>query len=137
MKKLFTIILLLSIASLSACKKKNIDTNNTSLTGNWEYRGRTCFCVPENPADYSPGNQNIINFTETAYTHYKKGTVIKSGTYVTIKDTVTFPGATANRIIYDNDTQTKTFFKIENNKLTFYGTVSIAADGLEEYYERQ
>lgn len=127
MKKLLFIGMLIFIIS---CKKDA--ANNVSLTGSWEYRGTACYCIASNDSvGTKPGNGTIITFTANTYKFITKGTVQKSGTYTIQKD------QTNNRIIYDGDTTSgKVFFKIDQKKLTLYGSVPLAADGPEEYYER-
>ena len=124
--------------ALLSCKKDNQVAISDNLVGSWEFRGIACFCAPNiNTISPSPGNGNILYFFENnTYKHFQKTQLVKSGTYEIKKET--FFGTPVNRIIYDSDTTAmKTFFKIENNKLTLYGTVPVAADGSEEYYARQ
>ena len=139
MKKLivFAVALLLFIG----CKKDHNNNNAAdTLNGSWEYRGTACYCEAAIDTNANkPGNGNIFRFSNGTYKHIEKGQVIKSGTYVIVSDSVTFAGATGpvNRIIYDGDTgAAKTFFRINGDKLTLFGTVPLAADGPEEYYER-
>ena len=139
MKKLivFAAALLLFIG----CKKDHNNSNTAEpLNGSWEYRGTACYCTAALDSNASkPGNGNIYRFVNGTYKHMEKGKVVKSGTYVVVSDSVTFAGATdpVMRIIYDGDTAAaKTFFSIKGDKLTLFGTIPLAADGPEEYYER-
>ncbi|UOE51065.1 hypothetical protein MTO98_08250 [Mucilaginibacter sp. SMC90] len=129
MKKLFLFGVL---AVLLSCKKDKTP-NNDQLIGKWEYRGTSCYCTPPNPNLVKPGNGNIITFTTNTYKRTHKDTLIKSGTYRTRR----FDN-THEQIMFDNDTSTgnTTFFRIEGQILTFYGTVPVAADGPEDHYEK-
>jgi len=139
MKKL--IIFAAALLLLAGCKKDHTKNNAADpLNGTWEYRGTACYCSAalDTVAD-KPGNGNILSFLNGTYKHIEKGQVIKSGTYVIVNDSVTFAGATSpvTRIIYDGDTAAaKTFFRINNNKLTLFGTIPLEVDGPEEYYAR-
>jgi hypothetical protein len=132
MRKLFLLTIIASV--IISCKKDNSISNN--LTGSWEYRGTACFCVP--PADtnaHKPGNGNLLNFTGGSYKRYAKNVLQKSGT-VTISTVVTGT-VTRNKLIFDGDTvRFPPYFKIEGTKLTFYGDIPAAADGVEVYYEK-
>jgi hypothetical protein len=139
MKKL--IVFAAALLLLIGCKKDHAKNNAVDvLNGSWEYRGTACYCTAatDTVAD-KPGNGNTLTFLNGTYKHVEKGQVIKSGTYVVVNDSVTFGGATqqVTRIIYDGDTSAaKTFFSINGGKLTLFGTIPLAADGPEEYYER-
>jgi hypothetical protein len=135
MKKVLLFGVLLAMLS---CKKDKQVAVSDGLIGSWEFRGVACFCAPGiNTLSTGPGNGNLLDFySNNTYKRFQKTQLVKNGTYLVVKET--FYNTPVNRIIYDNDTTTmKTFFKIENNKLTFYGTVPLAADGSEEYYARQ
>lgn len=128
------LLLLAALAVLIGCKKDA--ENNVGLKGSWEYRGTACYCLPPLDTNASkPGNGHIITFTSNTYKRYAKDTLKKSGTYAIVKDTL--GNQIVNRVIYDNDTAAeKIFFRIDQNKLTFFGPVPLAADGPEYYYER-
>jgi hypothetical protein len=132
MKKLLLISIL---AVLIGCKKDA--ENNAGLNGSWEYRGAACYCVAA--ADTSankPGNGNILSFTNSDYKRYTKGVLEKSGTYTIIKATAANKQI-ASRIIYDGDTTSGiVYFRIDSSKLTLFGSIPLAADGPEYYYER-
>ena len=132
MKKL----LLISILTIFLGCKKDTE-NKVSLNGSWEYRGITCYCAAAADTNAGkPGNGNILSFTNKTYKRYAKGVLEKSGTYVIVKDTVSGTQL-ADRIIYDNDMASgKIFFRIDQKKLTLFGTTPPAADGPEYYYER-
>jgi hypothetical protein len=135
MKK--TLVLALLTCLLSC--KKNDTAQKIALNGSWEFRGVTCFCIRDSSMnDDKPGNGNILNFNNSTYKRFTKGVLQKSGTYKIMQEKIASNPNPVSRIIYDNDTTAeKTFYKIEQNKLTFFGTTSIAADGTESYYDRQ
>ncbi|MDN3583630.1 hypothetical protein [Mucilaginibacter flavus] len=127
---LFCIIALL----IAGCKKD--DSVKNSLSGSWEFRGKACFCTPPTDANADkPGNGNIISFEGNNYKIYAKHTLQKSGTYsVSI---ITIGSETRNKISFsDNPAYFPSYIKIEASKMTFYGDVPAAADGLELYYEK-
>jgi hypothetical protein len=139
MKKL--LLFAVALVLLAGCKKDHTKNNAADpLNGTWEYRGTACYCEAAiDTVNNKPGNGNIISFLNGTYKHTEKGQVIKSGNYVILNDQVTFDGTTqqVTRIIYDGDTAAaKTFFKINADKLTLFGTIPLEVDGPEEYYAR-
>lgn len=132
MKKIF----LLSIITLIiiSCKKDN--SLNSNLSGSWEFRGAACYCTPAtDPNAAKPGNGNILTFAGNSYKRYVKNGLQKSGTYTI--SVITSGGETRNRISFNSDTTyIPPYVKIEGTKMTFYGDVPAAADGLEVYYEK-
>jgi len=133
MKKLLLIGVL---AFLFSCKKDNT-ASNLNLTGNWEYRGTTCYCAP--PADsstYKPGNGTIYNFSATNYKYYLKHLLQKSGTYKLFKEKVN--GTELNRVIFDNDYSSEAkYIGLNGNKFSLGGAIGSAADAPVDYYEKQ
>lgn len=123
---------------LLSCKK-NDNTQKIALNGSWEFRGITCFCLRDSSMnDGKPGNGTIINFNNSSYMRFTKGVLQKNGSFKVVQEKIASSPNPVNRIIYDNDTTSeKTFYKIEQDKLTFFGTTPTAADGTEIYYERQ
>jgi hypothetical protein len=135
------IVFAVALLLLTACKKDHAKNNVADLlTGSWEYRGTACYCAAAtDTVGDKPGNGNILNFLNGTYKHIEKGQVMKSGTYVIVNDSVPYAGAyrQVTRIIYDSDTTAaKTFFRINGDKLTLFGTIPLEVDGPEEYYER-
>ncbi|WP_143167213.1 hypothetical protein [Mucilaginibacter sp. OK098] len=132
-------ILMLALLTILLSCKKNDTAQKIALNGTWEYRGITCFCIRDSSMnDGKPGNGSIINFNNDSYKRFIKGVLQKGGTYQIVQEKSGNTNNLVNRIIYDNDTASeKTFYKIEQNKLTFFGTTPIAADGTEIYYEKQ
>jgi hypothetical protein len=111
------------------CKKdgtaKDI-SNSTSIVGAWEIRQAQNGMIPS--IDYSPGNGNILKFSNSTYEKYTNNNLVKSGHYLLIEDNsvvaevgLDIPfGQFTHRIIYDTDFGSrKTFIQISNNKLTF------------------
>ena len=126
------------LAFLLSCKK-NDTAQKTALNGSWEFRGISCFCLRDSIFnDGKPGNGTILSFNNNTYKRFTKGVLQKSGTYKIVQEKIASNPNPVNRIVYDNDTTTeKTFYKIEQKKLTLFGTVPTAADGTEIYYEKQ
>ena len=138
MKKLFTLILI-SVATLSLSCKKEKETIITpkDFLGSWEKRSSVGgMLVPVTPPDFSPGNGNILKFTETNYERLSKGQPAIKGTYKLIREEFEQSGNMKYRIIYDGDTgDIKEFVEIVDGKLKVYhGT--IAADGTESLYQK-
>lgn len=130
------------IALFFSCNKGAypVDVDTTAkggLVASWEYRGRTCHCVPEDPDDLKAGNGNVLTFLANGtYKQFNKTVVVKSGTYIVVADKLP-TGEPVKRIIYDEETAYKTYFRIEGTKLTLFDDVPTAADGMERYYEKQ
>ncbi|GAA3971029.1 hypothetical protein [Mucilaginibacter dorajii] len=133
MKKLFLLSFILALVAIG-CKKDN--TLNSNLSGSWEFRGAACYCTPAtDPNAAKPGNGNILTFAGNGYKRYVKNALQKSGTYTI--SVITSGGETRNRISFSSDTAyIPPNVKIEGAKMTFYGDVPAAADGLELYYEK-
>lgn len=133
-------ILLITVAALfiMGCRKdKQINAASIGLTGNWEYRGTSCYCLP--PADtnaYKPGNGTGYTFAISTYKHYTKHVLDKSGTYSVLPENVN--GKTLNRIIFDGDTGSEAkYVTIANNRLSIGVAIGSAADAPEDHYEKQ
>lgn len=113
-----------------------------SLVGEWELR-QTSAAMNPLVGNYPPGNGKIIKFTETRYSIYDGGQVVKQGEYSIVADPgvetsvcLVFPaGQFANRIIYDNDTTSeKQFFQITDNRLSIVaGCYAIDAGHRSDY----
>lgn len=133
MKKLLLIGIL---ALLFSCKKDNT-ANNLNLTGNWEYRGTTCYCAPPTDSSaYKPGNGTVYNFSATNYKYYLKHALRKSGTYKLFKEKVN--GTELNRIIFDSDYSSEAkYIGFIGNKFSLGGAIGSAADAPVDYYEKQ
>ncbi|MFC0775760.1 hypothetical protein [Terrimonas alba] len=115
-----------------------------SLVGEWELR-QTSAAMNPLAGNYSPGNGKIVKFTETRYSIYDGGQVVKQGEYRIVADPgvetsvcLVFPaGQFANRIIYDNDTTSeKQFFQITNNRLSIVAGCYAIDAGHRADYER-
>ena len=125
------------------CKKSG-DQSAVSITGYWELR-ETSVAMHPGEQLYAPGNGHILHFTGDRYVIYQSGLALKSGQYVTVRDStveasvcLVFPkGQFTSRIIYDSDyTAIKTFYDIENNTLTFYSGCYAYDAGQREVYAR-
>ena len=132
-------ILMLALLTFLLSCKKNDTANASNLNGKWEFRGITCFCLRDSSFnDGKPGNGTILSFNNNTYNRFTKGVLQKSGTYKIVQEKIASNPDPVSRIIYDNDTTAeRTFYKIEQKKLTLFGTTPIAADGTEIYYEKQ
>ena len=138
MKKLLLITVLVTL--FFGCKKNN-SIPGDQLEGRWEYRGTACYCAyPNGVPNNKAGNGDIYLFADGNYKHMQNGQVVKSGTYTISADVLN--GQAVSRITYDGVTTPTNgfslpFFKItDGTKLTFFGTVPAASDGVEMYYER-
>ncbi len=123
------LFLVLSGIFFIGCKKVSVDegsVNLSSIAGTWELRQAQNGMTPI--INYSSGNGNILQFTDSTYKRYKDGNLTITGYYIIIRDnSVTTetglaisPGQFISRIIFDGDvTSHKTFFEISNSNLTF------------------
>ena len=123
------LFLVLSGIFFIACKKASVDQGSScdlSIVGIWELRQAQNGMTPL--INYSSGNGNILQFTDSTYKRYKDGNLTITGHYIIIRDTsvttetglAISPGQFIYRIIFDGDvTSHKTFFEISNNSLTF------------------
>ena len=140
--KFFTVLVCLAgIGFLAGCgKDKRI--GSSTLTGTWELRRTQSMAL----TDYPAGNGNTYKFTSTTYEKYSNGTLVKTGSYFVVKDfavsqsigLVVPAGQYNNRIIFDNDfISAKTFFEIEDNKLTMVSGFFPTDGGVWRIYEKQ
>ena len=146
--KYFILIICLGAINIffGSCKKdiaKVDNINANSIVGTWELRQAQNGMIPT--IEYSPGNGNILKFSDSAYENFTNGNLIKSGHYMLIRDTsveaeigLVIPiGQFTNRIIFDSDfTSRKTFIEISNNKLTFLSGFFPLDGGSNVLYER-
>ena len=129
-----------------SCKKEpsKIINNSTSIIGKWELR-QTVGNTPVK--NYAQGNGSIYEFTDSGYSIFANGTLIKKGIYNTSFDSTasevtgiveSHSGQFTNRIIFNNDTiSNKIFYQISNNKLTFISGYFPLDGGFSSTYERQ
>lgn len=132
MKKLFISILTIILLGFTNCKKSNSDS--ISILGEWELR-TTINGLTGIQTNYSSGNSSILKFDKSNFEIYSNGQLVNSGSYIIIKDTNTLTHSLANRIIYNNETNSiKTFVEIDSEELTIY---SDANDGPTAIYLRR
>ena len=104
------------------CQKRE-ENRSTTLEGVWELRQ-----IRGNlTLNYEPGNGKLLKFTGNQYEISSNGQVTNSGTYEVVPDLTaeTELGISVsndqfvNRIIYDDSTDSKIFYELSGNKLTF------------------
>jgi hypothetical protein len=136
-----TICLAAIIVFFGSCKKDR--TMSISIIGTWELRQTQNGMIPT--IDYSPGNGNILIFSESGYEKYTNGNLIKSGHYALVRDVsaeavvglVIPSGQFTNRIIFDTDlASSKTFIEVSNNRLTLLSGFFPLDGGSNVSYER-
>jgi hypothetical protein len=136
-----TICLAAIIVFFGSCKKDR--TMSISIIGTWELRQAQNGMIPT--IDYSPGNGNILIFSESGYEKYTNGNLIKSGHYTLVRDVsaeavvglVIPSGQFTNRIIFDTDfASSKTFIEVSNNRLTLLSGFFPLDSGSNTSYER-
>jgi len=147
MKRVLLLIFLGGLTLVQpACRKDNTDNNNltlTSIIGSWELNKEQLGMLP---VSYSPGNGNILKFTDSEFQIFANGQLVKSGQYRITKDsTVTTEVCLVipidqfrNRIIYDNNFfATKIFVQVSENMLTFLsGCFAYDAGNYKEYLRK-
>jgi hypothetical protein len=136
-----TICLAAIIVFFGSCKKDR--TMSISIIGAWELRQAQNGMIPT--IDYSPGNGNILIFSESGYEKYTNGNLIKSGPYTLVRDVsveavvglVIPSGQFTNRIIFDTDfASSKTFIEVSNDKLTLLSGFFPLDGGSNVSYQR-
>jgi hypothetical protein len=143
-------ILIISLGAitifLGSCKKdisKVDNINSNSIVGIWELRQAQNGMIPT--IEYSPGNGDILKFSDSTYENYTNGNLIKSGHYILIRDTsveaevglVIPTGRFTNRIIFNSDfASRKTFIEVSNNKLTLLSGFFPLDGGSNQLYEK-
>ena len=146
--------IILSIFCLTAfttlfegCKKDNSKTNPVnvpSLSGTWEIRQAQTKNIPT--INYPAGNGNLLKFTETSYSTYTNGSIIKSGQYSLANDNTAGTNVCLvlpdneyrNRIIFDTDyTSAKTFVQVTNDTAKFISGCFAVDSGYYYVYIRQ
>jgi len=145
---LITILLSVFIISFENCKKNSTKQNSniaSSIIGNWELR-QTSAAMNPTPKNYTPGNGNILKFTDTNYETFANGALVKKGQYAITSDAtvetnvclVFSNGQFANRIIFDTAYNTsKVFIQISADKLTFISGCYAYDAGHTEEYQKQ
>jgi hypothetical protein len=117
-RNLLYLLLAIAIMIVFSCKKELPISD--SLTGTWElsvdYGGWS------GVHNHKPGNDTLVVFTPTTYAFYQKGSLVKSGTYITKKDTIAMYGTLGNRIIFNSESgvYADEFFTIQNNQLNLF-----------------
>ena len=140
---IYFICSIVTIYILFGCKKDNsLSLTGSDLIGNWELRKAEGSIT----INYSSGNGSIYQFTDTAYSTFSNGVLIKKGYYKIAVDTtasgqvglIISPGKYTNRIIFDNDTlSNKIFFQIVANKLSLLSGFFPLDGGSFRTYEKQ
>ena len=142
MKQSIILFFLTALVCVSpGCKKVS---EGDSLIGAWELRQSTGGMTPA--VSYSPGNGNILKFTDNSYELYTNSQFTRSGSYTLQFDNtaqtnvclVIQPGEYTNRIIYDSDSSGyKEFLQVSGNTLTFVKGCFALDAGQKLVYERQ
>jgi hypothetical protein len=149
MKQVILLILCLTTCStfFVACKKDNAKTtlvNMASISGTWELRQAQTENIPA--INYPAGNSNILKFTDTGYSTFSNGSLIKSGRYTLTPDTtagtnvclVLSANEYKNRIIFDGDyASAKTFVQVTNDTATFISGCFAVDSGYYYVYKKQ
>lgn len=144
MKKNLFFILFGTLALVQiSCRKDNVNNNNltlTSIIGSWELNKEQLGMLP---VSYSPGNGNILKFTDSEFQIFSNGQPVKSGQYRIVEDgtvatevcLVIPTDQYRNMIIYDNNFfDTKIFVQVSENMLTFLsGCFAYDAGNYKEY----
>jgi hypothetical protein len=109
------------------------------VAGTWEIRSSQISIIPT--VNYPAGNDSLLKFTNSNYSIYSKGQLVKTGTY-TILTISTSPGQNAaaplfsHQIVYDGNTGAKSYVLVSGNKMTFEeGDMEVDA-GIVTVYEK-
>ena len=143
--RLVAICFVVLIVFFMACKKdstENKAASHSSIVGTWELR-QTAAAMNPLATNYSPGNGNILKFTEENYEAYKNGHLVRRGSYAIVPDTTVetnvcliFPeGNYENRIdLADTLIAIKQFIQISNDTLSIIaGCYAIDAGHTAKY----
>lgn len=142
---MYTISVGLMITGIAGCKKSSDRLAiSDSIEGTWELRKTSAAMMPGTVV-HEPGNGNKLKFTGNRFEMYINGVLTESGTYQVVADAtveesvclVFADGQFENRIVYDvinNDS--KIFFQVENNQLTFQSGCYAYDAGHSAVYER-
>ena len=84
--------------------------------------------------NFSPGNGNIVKFTDTNYEKIRNGQIIDQGTYTLSSGNNPQTESMMNRINYHGGYYE--YYEIVNRQLILYSGV-VAADGTISRYARQ
>jgi hypothetical protein len=142
------ILLISSILFLENCKKNKAETpiidNSNSILGNWELRQEQIRTIPA--TYYLAGNGNTLQFTNSNYSTFTNGNLVKSGQYNLISDQ-TAPSSVClslpenqfkNRIFFDTSSNMeKTFIQVTHDSLEFISGCFALDKGYHYLYVRQ
>lgn len=149
MKQVILLIIGLAacITLFESCKKDNSKANTVnplSISGTWELRQAQTKNIPT--INYPAGNSNIIKFTDSNYSTYSNGALIKSGQYILTNDATASKNVCLvlpsnefkNRIIFDSDyTSTKTFIQLSKDTAKFISGCFAVDSGYYYVYIKQ
>jgi hypothetical protein len=133
MKRILTFsISMMLLFSLISCKKKSAESN---LNGTWELRYTEGIQVAGADPNYKAGNGNILKFSGNNYERYADNKLIDSGTFSLQEEVKNINNTRSNYsiLLKNND---KLYINLSGNKLIVFIGV-IAADGIENHYEKQ
>jgi len=106
----------------AGCQKRE-ENRSTTLDGAWELRQ-----IRGNlTLNFEPGNGNVLKFNGSHYEVSSNGQITSSGTYEVVPDLTAETelgisitgGQYVNRIIFEDSTDSKIFYQLSGNKLTF------------------
>ncbi|SEA49873.1 hypothetical protein [Pedobacter hartonius] len=133
MKKMLTLSLcMILLLSAFSCKKKSVES---AFNGTWELRYIEGIQIAGADPNFKAGNGNVLKFSESNYERYVDHQLIDSGTFAFQKEEVRINNSQSNYSILLKNNE-KVYINLSGKKLiVFYG--QIAADGVENHYEKQ
>lgn len=115
MFKRHSLFLLITVISITACKK---ETFSAKKNGTWELR--TEFGGWIGTIQYPPGNGQTWVFNGSNYQKKDHGLVLESGYFILVKDTMRITGRISDRLILnDNYIGLPVFVNLNNDRLSF------------------
>jgi len=128
--------LIVSFPVFTGCTKNHsggraTDPVTTDLKGAWELRSRVGGFAPN--TTYSPGNGNLVKFTDSTFEKHSNGQIISQGIYSISQGNNPETGLPAKRINYPDGYFE--YYEITGHYLTLYSGI-VAADGTISRYEK-
>lgn len=126
MLKRLSLFLLISVITITACKK---ETLSGKMNGTWELRAEYGGWI--GTIQYPAGNGQTWVFNGSGYQRKDNGLVLESGSFILVKDTMRLTGRISDRLILNDNYGGLPVFVILNNDRLSFSIDAVDAGGSE------